>query len=112
MFTSRRRAAVCRLCRGERPAGERSEIVRAVASALRVPGSLQSRVRFSHLTTAEGLSHDSVFAFLQDRHGLLWFATQAGVNRYDGYRVTHFRHDPKNVNFLAADYIRVFAIQA
>ena len=78
----------------------------AVAAALRAPGSLQSRVRFSHLTTTEGLSHDSVFAILQDRHGFLWFGTQAGLNRYDGYRVTHFRHDPKNLNSLAADFIQ------
>ena len=78
----------------------------AVAAALRAPGSLQSRVRFSRLTTAEGLSQDSVFGILQDRYGFLWFGTQAGLNRYDGYRVTHFRHDPKNLNSLAADFIQ------
>ena len=52
--------------------------------ALRAPGTLQSRIRFDHVTTADGLSNDSVFAILQDRDGFLWFGTQAGLNRYDG----------------------------
>ena len=70
------------------------------------PGSLQSRVRFQHLTSADGLSQDTVFAILQDHHGFMWFGTQGGLNRYDGYRFTQYRHDPKDPNSLASDYVR------
>ena len=72
---------------------------------LRTPGALQSRLRFDHVTSADGLSQDSVFSILQDRHGFMWFGTQAGLNRYDGYRITQFRHDPWNPNSLAGDFI-------
>ncbi len=76
-----------------------------LAAALRQADTLQSRVRFNHLTTAEGLSNDSVFSILQDRHGFLWFGTQAGLNRYDGYRVTQYRHDPRGPNSLPGDFV-------
>jgi hypothetical protein len=55
-----------------------------LSAALRTPGSLQSRLRFEHLTSADGLSSESVFSILQDRRGFMWFGTQGGLNRYDG----------------------------
>ena len=62
-------------------------------------------MRFDRVTTADGLSNDSVFSILQDRHGFLWFGTQAGLNRYDGYRVTQYRYDPRNSNSLGGDFV-------
>jgi ligand-binding sensor domain-containing protein len=75
--------------------------------ALRIPHTLQSRVRFSHLTTADGLSHDSVFAILQDRHGFMWFGTQGGLDRYDGYQLTHYLHDPEDPSTISSDFISI-----
>jgi ligand-binding sensor domain-containing protein/DNA-binding CsgD family transcriptional regulator len=45
---------------------------------------------FQYLTISEGLPHNSVFCVLQDRHDFMWFGTQDGLVRYDGYecRVT------------------------
>jgi hypothetical protein len=62
---------------------------------LTTPGSLQARIRFQHLTSADGLSQDSIFDILQDRKGFMWFATQGGLNRYDGAVFTQYRHDPR-----------------
>ncbi len=73
--------------------------------AVSAPGNPQARLRFEHLTSAEGLSNDSVFAILQDRHGFMWFATQGGLNRYDGYRITQYRHDPQDPNSLGEDFV-------
>jgi ligand-binding sensor domain-containing protein len=39
----------------------------------------------------DGLSQSSVEHILQDRLGFLWFGTQEGLNRYDGYRFTVHR---------------------
>ena len=47
--------------------------------------------RFTHLSVEDGLSQSSVQQILQDRKGLLWFGTQEGLNRYDGYRFTVHR---------------------
>ncbi len=40
---------------------------------------------FEQLTIKDGLSQSSVFKIMQDSRGFLWFATQDGLNRYDGY---------------------------
>ena len=38
---------------------------------------------------------------LQDRQGFLWFGTQDGLNRYDGYNFTVFKTDPENPNSIS-----------
>ena len=48
--------------------------------------------RFLHLTVEHGLSQNTVRDILQDRHGFLWFATEEGLNRYDGYEFVQFKH--------------------
>lgn len=40
---------------------------------------------FSALTIENGLSQNSVFTVCQDSEGYLWFGTENGLNRYDGY---------------------------
>jgi signal transduction histidine kinase/streptogramin lyase len=53
-------------------------------------------VRFEHLTIQDGLSQNSGQVIFQDSQGYLWVGTQDGLNRYDGYVFTAFRHDPEN----------------
>ncbi|SEJ21400.1 Signal transduction histidine kinase [Dyadobacter sp. SG02] len=52
--------------------------------------------RFRRLTTDHGLSQSHVSAILKGRRGFMWFATEDGLNRYDGYKYTHYKHDPAN----------------
>jgi signal transduction histidine kinase/ligand-binding sensor domain-containing protein/DNA-binding response OmpR family regulator len=40
---------------------------------------------FTHYSTEDGLSQNTVMSILQDRKGYLWFATWDGINRFDGY---------------------------
>lgn len=51
--------------------------------------------KFTRLTTSEGLSQNSVFAILKDYKGFMWFATDEGLNKYDGYKFTIYKHDPE-----------------
>ncbi|MEM9987458.1 MAG: two-component regulator propeller domain-containing protein, partial [Bacteroidota bacterium] len=44
-----------------------------------------ARYYFEHLNTEDGLSQNDVNCILQDRRGFMWFGTNDGLNRYDGY---------------------------
>lgn len=61
---------------------------------------------FDHLQTEDGLSNSSVSAIVQDRDGFVWFATQSGLNRYDGYRFTRYENDPFDRNSLSHNLIQ------
>ncbi len=63
--------------------------------------------RFKHLSIDDGLSQNSVYSMLQDRHGFLWFATDDGLNRYDGYEFKIFRHDPKDPSSISNNRIAI-----
>ena len=63
------------------------------------------RLRFEHLTNRDGLSQMSVPAILQDRRGFMWFGTEDGLNRFDGYDFKIYSHDPSDRGSLANDYI-------
>jgi ligand-binding sensor domain-containing protein len=60
-----------------------------------------NQIRFDHISVEQGLSQASVFSIVQDKTGFIWFATQDGLNRYDGYSFTIFRHDPLDTNSVA-----------
>ncbi len=62
-------------------------------------------LKFEHLSVAEGLSQSAVLCILQDSHGFMWFGTEDGLNKYDGYQFTVYKHDPGNPNSLSNNYI-------
>ena len=63
-------------------------------------------IRFARISTADGLSQTKVDRIVQDDQGFMWFGTQYGLNRYDGYNFKVFAHDPGNPNSLSGVYIR------
>jgi signal transduction histidine kinase/ligand-binding sensor domain-containing protein/HPt (histidine-containing phosphotransfer) domain-containing protein len=64
-------------------------------------------VRFNRLSIADGLSQVSIFNMAQDRQGFLWFGTQDGLNRYDGYDFKIYRNNPENPSSLSNNYVTV-----
>jgi len=48
--------------------------------------------QFRRYGVADGLPSGSVYAVAQDRNGLMWFGSAAGLVRYDGVAFTTFRH--------------------
>jgi len=61
---------------------------------------------FKHLSTENGLSQKSVSKIFQDSNGFIWVGTQEGLNRYDGRKFEHFRHDAADEQSLSGDVIR------
>ncbi len=56
---------------------------------------------FVHIGRTEGLSQSTVYAILQDRSGFMWFGTENGLNRFDGYDFTVFQHVPGDPSSLS-----------
>ena len=46
-----------------------------------------------HFSVSEGLSQVTVSDILQDRLGFMWFSTQNGLNRFDGYEFVQYTKD-------------------
>ncbi|MFO7631009.1 MAG: two-component regulator propeller domain-containing protein [Caldilinea sp.] len=79
--------------------------VSAQASGDAPPFAPPSPLRFEHLSLEDGLSQNSALAMVQDSQGYLWFGTQDGLNRYDGYSFTVFKNDPDDANSLSLNSI-------
>ncbi|GAB3952016.1 hypothetical protein GCM10028805_33150 [Spirosoma harenae] len=60
------------------------------------PGRSPDRIRFEHLTVADGLPENSVICMIQDHLGFIWMGTLNGLVRYDGTQMTDFQHRPKS----------------
>lgn len=59
--------------------------------------------KFIQLSTAQGLSQDTINDLLLDSSGFLWIATASGLNRFDGYRVIQFDGDQRLLSDMAVE---------
>lgn len=75
------------------------------SSAFYTSKAQQSDIKFTHLTTADGLSQSNVKCIIQDNQGFMWFGTRDGLNKYDGYKFIVYKNNPKDKNSLSNDYI-------
>jgi ligand-binding sensor domain-containing protein/signal transduction histidine kinase len=79
--------------------------VRVDPQMIRFPVIDGTDFRFSHLTPAQAPSQTRVSQIIQDDQGFLWFGTQQGLNRYDGYRCKLFTHDPKRADSFGGSFV-------
>ena len=63
-------------------------------------------LRFDHLTIEDGLSHSKVNTIHQDKRGYMWFGTNDGLNRYDGYTFSSYQHSPADETSLSHNLVR------
>ena len=75
------------------------------SSAGQSPPDLGEGIQFEHISVEEGLSEGSVYCIFQDSRGFLWFCTQDGLDRYDGYNFKVYRPEPER-NSIAFPYVR------
>jgi diguanylate cyclase (GGDEF)-like protein len=68
---------------------------------LAVESRSREEIRFDRLSNTEGLPHTTVFSVVQDRRGFLWFGTQNGIARYDGYSFKVYRNEPEDLTSLS-----------
>ena len=60
------------------------------------------RIRFERVS---GLSQSAVNCIYQDRHGFMWFGTEDGLNRFDGYAFGVFRRQPGDPASLSHNFV-------
>ncbi|MDQ3392818.1 MAG: SpoIIE family protein phosphatase [Bacteroidota bacterium] len=63
-------------------------------------------IKFKSISTTQGLSQSNVTSILQDSKGFMWFGTQAGLNKFDGYKFTTYINDLKNNASISSNSIR------
>jgi len=56
---------------------------------------------FTHITSKQGLPHNMVFSIAQDKQGFIWFGTNNGLARYDGYSFRIFQPDFRKQNSIS-----------
>ncbi|PQJ80434.1 ligand-binding sensor domain-containing protein [Polaribacter porphyrae] len=58
------------------------------------------------LNIEDGLSNNIVYDIQKDDKGFLWFATENGLNRYDGYSFQKFHHNSQDSTSIASNVCR------
>jgi signal transduction histidine kinase/ligand-binding sensor domain-containing protein len=85
--------------------GTASSSVAQQTQSVRFPVVDGNDIRFSQLSTVQGLSQTRVGQIVEDDQGFVWFATQYGLDRFDGYEYKVFTHDPARADSLSCAYI-------
>jgi signal transduction histidine kinase/ligand-binding sensor domain-containing protein/DNA-binding response OmpR family regulator len=69
-------------------------------------GSIRSQpYYFKHYFTENGLSNSTIVCCLQDKKGFLWFGTQDGLNRFDGYTFKIYRNNSNDTKSLGSNLV-------
>ncbi len=80
-----------------------------VGLACSPPAAAQQHLLFDHLTVKQGLSQGDVLCIFQDSRGFMWFGTQDGLNRYDGYEFRVYKNDPQNPSTISENFVILIA---
>lgn len=78
--------------------------------AFRTVAAERNGLRFYHLGQEDGLSHSTVFSINQDRKGYMWFATSDGLNKFNGYNFTVYRHAYGDSTSIASNTSRCIMV--
>jgi signal transduction histidine kinase/CheY-like chemotaxis protein/ligand-binding sensor domain-containing protein len=66
---------------------------------------------FEHLVPAErGFPSPITMSIAQDGDGFIWFATQAGLGRWDGYRMRNFFYSADDTRSLPGDFVHTLHV--
>lgn len=63
------------------------------------------QLRFDRISDKEGLYKRTITCGLQDKYGFMWFGSEDGLLRYDGYVFKEFVYNPDDVNSLSSNFV-------
>lgn len=64
-----------------------------------------SHIQPEKIKYPKNLSQNQVNCILQDHKGYLWIGTKDGLNRYDGYQIIVYSHDPFDTTSLSNNFV-------
>src|SRR6187402_2335901 len=65
----------------------------------------QPQINFTAINSNDGLSSNTVNKIIKDKFGLMWFATDDGLNKFDGTKFTIYRNKPNDTTSLQSNEI-------
>jgi ligand-binding sensor domain-containing protein len=83
-------------------------IILTILIVLSLPANVyaqESQAKFEQITVDDGLPQSGVLAILQDSQGFMWFGTQDGLNKYDGYNFTVYKYNELDSSSLSDNFI-------
>jgi len=72
-------------------------ILFSLGCALWLTAQNQLPFNFQHLSTSDGLSQNSISRVMQDRQGMIWLATQSGIDKYVNGHFRYYSHVEKQL---------------
>ena len=54
----------------------------------------QTDIKFEHISLEQGLSQSIINTIMKDSKGFMWFGTESGLNKYDGYEFVIYKSNP------------------
>ncbi len=67
--------------------------------------SQTNNLYFQNITSEDGLASNRVNCIYEDKTGFLWFGTQDGLNRYNGYKIEVYRNDPNDTTTIVNNIV-------
>lgn len=67
-------------------------------------------LHFEQLSVKQGLAQETVTTIVQDPQGFMWFGSQNGLSRFDGYQVTVYKNIPNDPRSLADNWVQALYI--
>ncbi len=62
-------------------------------------------VQFDHYGVDDGISQSEILCIFQDSEGYMWFGTQDGLNKFDGYSFESYYFDPSDTTAISNSWI-------
>jgi signal transduction histidine kinase/ligand-binding sensor domain-containing protein len=82
-----------------------------LALAAPTPWQKLAPTLFEHLAPAErGFPNPITMSIAQDGDGFIWFATQSGLGRWDGYRMRNFFFNTDDEHTLPGDFVQTLHV--
>ncbi len=83
-----------------------SIIILCLFSLCRLQAFEKPDLKFTRLSIDQGLSQGNINAIIQDRNGFMWFGTQDGLNRFDGYEFVIYKPEPNNPKSISSNVVK------